>query len=261
MSYREGFILKGEGKKALILIHGLTGGPFELRWIGGKFNQEGYDVYCPILAGHCTTLEDLKKTKWQDWLDSVRTLLKTIENDYESIYVAGLCVGGMLSLLLSKESEKVKKVAAWSPTLYLDGWSIPKAVKLLPLVLATPVKHFFYFKEKFPYGIKNEAVRKKVSSLLTKNAVAYDRFPGVTIKELLKLSKHLIKELPTITKPVIVLHSQYDDLSSVKSAYTIYEKVSSPEKKLLILKDSYHMITIDNERETVFRETLKFFEK
>ena len=260
MSYKDGFILKGEGKKALILLHGLTGSPFELRWIGGKFNQEGYDVYCPILPGHCSTIKDLEKTKWQDWLEAGQTLLKTIEKDYEEIYLAGLCVGGMIALLLSEKSEKVKAVASWSPLVYLDGWTIPKAVVFLPLVLSTPLKHIFYFKEKYPYGIKNDKVRKKVLSLAEKTSFVYDRFTGIVLKELLNFSKYLIKQLPTITKPTIIIHSKYDDVSSVKSAYTIYQNISSQKKKLLILENSYHMITIDNDKETVFEQTKEFFE-
>ncbi|ACN98727.1 alpha/beta hydrolase [Sulfurihydrogenibium azorense] len=260
MSYKDGFILKGEGKKALILLHGLTGSPFELRWIGGKFNQEGYDVYCPILPGHCTTVKDLEKTKWKDWLEAPRTLLKTIEKDYDEIYLAGLCVGGMLALLLSRESDKVKAVASWSPLVYLDGWTIPKAVVFLPLVLSTPLKHIFYFKEKYPYGIKNDKVRKKVLSLAEKTSFVYDRFTGIVLKELLDLSKYFVKQLPYIKKPTIIIHSKYDDVSSVKSAYTIYEKISSQKKKLIIVEDSYHMITIDNDKETVFEQTLKFFQ-
>lgn len=320
MARKDGFYLKNENKKAILLLHGLTGSPFELRWIGKRFHNENYDVFCPVLPGHCSTLEDLKNSTWKDWYNGAKSVLENIiSSGYEKIYTAGLCVGGVIALLLALEyKEKVTSVAAWSPILFLDGWTIPKSAFLLPLILATPMKHFFSFKEAYPYGIKNDATRKRIISMGSKDVqpqgemvpipvlegVAYnnhglemvssmfttpfasyfkefdlnrsgndglsasstsvgthDRIPGVTLKELLKCFKFTKKHIGKLDKPALLIHSRYDDVTSVKSSQFLFDNIASKTKELVILENSYHMVTIDNDKETVFKETFEFFEK
>ncbi|MEZ0323098.1 MAG: alpha/beta fold hydrolase [Hydrogenothermaceae bacterium] len=50
-------------KKAVILLHGLTGSPVELKWVAKDFKRAGYDVFTPILPGHCSSIEKLKGIK------------------------------------------------------------------------------------------------------------------------------------------------------------------------------------------------------
>jgi carboxylesterase len=67
--------------------------------------------------------------------------------------------------------------------------------------------------------------------------------------------------LNSVTTPLLIIHSQEDDLASVKGAKEVYNKVSSIDKELIILHDSYHMVLYDNEREYVFSKALEFFDK
>lgn len=258
MNLEGGFVLKSNHNKAILLLHGLTGSPFEMRWLGGKLHKKGFDVYCPVLPGHCSTLKALKRTKWEHWYDESKKITKELMELYDQeVYTVGLCIGGMIGVLLGKEFS-LKGSITLSPILFLDGWTIPKTVHLLPIVLNTPLKHFVYFKEKEPYGIKNEFVRKRVSKMLTKNSVAYDRYPGIIIKELLRLSRQFRKSLAAIQTPTLIIQSSKDDLTSMKSGETIYREISSPFKRLLMLHDSYHLITIDNEKGIVLKEILNF---
>ncbi|MBP7056376.1 MAG: hypothetical protein KBB52_05955, partial [Candidatus Omnitrophica bacterium] len=71
-----GFTLQGENGSLVILIHGLTGTPNEMRFLANYFNKKGYSVICPRLANHGEPLCILKKTKWQAFYNSVREVLK-----------------------------------------------------------------------------------------------------------------------------------------------------------------------------------------
>jgi carboxylesterase len=51
------------GEDAVLLIHGLTGTPAEMRYIAKNLLKQGFSVACPQLAGHCGSVSDLKRSK------------------------------------------------------------------------------------------------------------------------------------------------------------------------------------------------------
>ena len=67
-----GYYLPGTTNRAVILIHGLTGTPHEMRFIANYLNRQGYSVSCPRLAKHGTPINVLKRSKWQEFYKTVR---------------------------------------------------------------------------------------------------------------------------------------------------------------------------------------------
>lgn len=257
------FSIVNNNKRAVLLLHGLTGTPLELRWMAKDFSKAEYDVYYPVLPGHCSTMEELKKTKWQDLYNFSKEFYLNLKAKYEEVFVAGLCVGGMLGLMLGFEFQDIPAIASWSPVMGIDGWAIPWYRFLLPLGLYTPLKHIYYWKEKEPYGIKNEAMRKKIMSMMfnekSNEAMAYDKIPAPIILELKKMGRYIKKHIKNLRAPLLIIHSKEDDLSSIKGAKFVYENASSSNKKFIELSNSYHIITMDNEKDIVSKETIDFF--
>ena len=268
-----GLFFKGTNGGSVILIHGLTGTPHEMRYLAGSFHKKGYSVFCPRLANHDEPLDVLKKTKWQECYESVRKVFLRIKNTnpHETVFVAGLSMGALLALLLAEEfQEEITGVCCLSPTLFYDGWNTPWTRHLLPLAYCTPLKHFAYFKEESPYGIKNEEIRERVhryfqnASLDQGESVSrfgYPYFPVTLLYQLRLLVKHLIKKLPSIQTPLQIIQAKEDDMTSVKNAKFIYDRVSSGMKEIVLLDNSYHIITADQERAKVARKMLEFFVK
>jgi carboxylesterase len=266
MKTEKEFRLVWGNKKAILLIHGLTGGPFELRQIAKRFHSKGYDIYCPVLPGHVESLSKLKKTKWHHWQSYIEDYLRMIiDNEYNEIYIAGLCMGATLAITLAAKEEfygRIKAIATWSIFTEPNGWSLPwYRVFLLPMIIHTPVRYFYNIKERHPYGIKNETLRKKICFLMANTQSAYDRTPAVSLLELKRLSKFLLNNIDKVKVPVLMIHSEYDDVSDIKNAEKVYNKLQCKEKSFIRLYNSYHMITIDNDKQIVIDETLKFFEK
>jgi len=260
MSY-EGIDLSG-GEKTVVLIHGLTGGPFELNYLAKKLNKAGFTVKVPLLAGHGTTLEELKKTRWQDWYDSIKKVVLELEAEGRPIYVGGLCMGAVLALHAAFDlKEKICGVVAMSTTLRYDGWSIPWYSFLLALNYYTPARYLYSYPEREPYGIKNERLRRIVVKGMKDNTIAYDRVPGVSIRELYKLANTVKKELPQIKTPTLILHSREDDTASLKNADYIERHTGASYVRKVLLTDCYHMITIDNQKELVAEELNSFFKE
>ncbi len=243
---------------AIMLFHGLTGSPFELRKYAKVLFNAGLDVYCYCLPGHGDNKIDIYNVKCRDWIEFVSEKFRSLRGYYKDFYVGGLCLGAMLALYLAQKFKTISGVICLSVTLYLDGWTIPKYNFLLPLGLNTIIKYYYTFLEREPYGIKNPIVRKKIAKLMKQNTVALDNYPLSAIGELLKLSKTVRPLIKNVTSPIIIFHSKEDDLTSTKSADFVYSEVSSFIKEKVILQNSYHLILYDNEHRFVFEKSIDF---
>src|ERR1039457_7081398 len=95
-----GFVLSGQNGEAVILIHGMTGTPHEMRFLANYLNRQGYAVYCPRLANHGAPIQILQMSKWQDFYQTVRQCYLQIQGQYKNIYTGGLSMGALLALLL-----------------------------------------------------------------------------------------------------------------------------------------------------------------
>lgn len=69
------------------------------------------------------------------------------------------------------------------------------------------------------------------------------------------------QSMSRITAPALVIHAVEDEVASPRSAHYIAEHIGSKVVEKVLLHNSYHMITVDNEREQVAADTLRFFER
>ncbi len=249
------------GEHAVLLIHGLTGSPFEMKYLARQLNRAGFTVKGPCLAGHGTTLEDLKKTRWQDWYVGVLDSCRELKRTHATVSVAGLCMGALLALKLSVDlAEDVNAIALISTTLFYDGWGLPWYKFSLPLAYYTPVCHIYSFKEREPYGIKNEALRTRIVEGMRDSSIAHESVPGVSMRELYRLINVMKKKvISKVTTPTLIVHSKEDDLATAKNALFVQKHVRSDDVRVVLLDNCYHMIPIDNEREKAANEIIRFF--
>ena len=265
-----GFFLPGD-KNLCFLIHGLTGTAREMNSIAQRLNKQGFSVASPMLLNHNRSISILKRTTCKEFYNSIRDELLKYSHDYENIFVAGLSFGALIGILLAREfPEKIKALNCFSPTLFFDGWGNPKFKVFLPLIYRTPLKYWMYFKEEYPYGLKNERLRSKVESFY-KDANLFDYskvhlygypvIPASCMYQNYLLAKKVISVLKDIKTPIQLLQARDDDVTSPKNSYCIYNRIGSPQKKIVFFEDSYHIITADQERDKVAEQTVAFFEK
>ncbi len=257
-----------------MLIHGLTGSPYEMGFVARHLNRQGFTVSCPRLANHGRSLAVLKATIWEDCFDSMRRAFVTFREQLGPdvpLFVGGLSAGALLALLLAEAfPTDIAGVACLSPTLFYDGWNVPWTHRLLPLAYATPIGRFFYFKEESPYGIKSEGVRRRIHASYGDARLdgdgdfarnGYPFYPVTLYCEMRKLIRHFTRRLPTITTPVQIQQAVEDDITSPRNSEFIYKKIGSPMKELVLLHNSYHIITADQERETVAENIAAFCQR
>ncbi len=245
MKQRQGKIIPGceplyyEGNStACLLLHGFTGSPFELRLLGDSLHSEGYTISIPLMPGHGTKPEDLRKRTWCEWYEKAKFELFELRKKYTKVFVIGLSMGGSLALHLSAHYE-VNGVVALAPALYLKN----------KFSFLSHYLHIIY-----PY------TKKGASSDIKTNVktIAYDKIPLKSLSELLKFSKHLRNDLPDIYAPALIIYTNKDHVVDEKGPAEIYRRLSSKNKRILELQKSYHVITLDIEKEKVFREIKNF---
>jgi len=259
------FFFEG-GRSGVLLIHGLTGTPMEMKLLGKGLNRAGFTVHGMQLAGHCGDVDDLLATGWHDWYASVEKAADELRSKVDHLFVGGLSMGALLALKLAAERpEQVCGVGVYGATFRYDGWSIPAVARLsflLPLFKKLGIGRNRSFMEAPPYGIRDERLRAQVSTAMLGGDSAAAGLPGnpwYSLAEMYELAADVRQRLSQVTAPCLVAHASEDDVASVKNAELVMREVSAPVE-LLLLNDSYHMITIDKERRTLIERSAAFFE-
>ncbi|WP_296556771.1 alpha/beta fold hydrolase [Pigmentiphaga sp.] len=253
------------GRAGVLLIHGLTGTPNEMRTVGKGLHRAGFTVYGMQLAGHCGDVDDLVRTGWKDWYASVLEGVDRLRRDVDHCFVAGLSMGAVLALKAAADRpDDIAGVGVYGATFRYDGWNIPwywRLSFLLPWFKRFNLFQDKTFDEEPPYGLKDERLRAAVSSSMLGGDSADAGLPGnpwSSLAELIDLSATVRRQLPQVRAPCLVMHAAEDDMASVGNARLVMNRVSGPAKQVL-LHDSYHMITVDRERREVIRESAEFF--
>lgn len=251
----------------MLLIHGLTGTPTEMRLVGKGLNRAGFSVYGMQLAGHCGNVQDLIATGWKDWYASVEAAAETFRHEVDHLFVAGLSMGAILALKLAAERpEWVRGVGVYGATFRYDGWAIPWYGRLsfmLPLLHRFGIGKHRMVHESEPYGLRDERLRAQISGLMLGGDSAAAGLPGnpwPSLAEMHNMAAVVRGELPKVSAPCLVAHATEDDVASLENAHLVARSVSGPVE-MLLLEDSYHMITIDRERRVLIDRSAEFFSK
>jgi carboxylesterase len=251
-------------KSPVLLYHGLTGAPAELQSVSRALRRAGYEVETPMLPGHGVDEATLLKTGWRDWLGACEQDLLRVTANGDQAFVGGLSMGAVLALALAeKYPERVKGVAAFAPTMRYDGWATPGGSWFIPIGKHLPFVNRWRFMERPPYGIKDERLRAVIEEMMfsgsTKDA-GLPFMPGLSLASNLVLVNKVERQLHKVAAPVLLVHATEDDITHIRNAERLAAKVSGPVRKLY-LENSYHLVTVDQERGKVAQATVAFFDE
>lgn len=251
------------GRVGVLLIHGLSGTPVEMRYIANGLAREGHTVSCPQLAGHCNTLEDLRRSTWIDWYGTTERALLDLKARCDHVFVAGLSMGGILALrLAAQHPETVRGVMSYAPTLWLDGWGVPWYARFFHLVREKFSADRMHFTERPPYGIKDHRLRALIAEALHSgdpSKAGFFSIPGGPMIELRWLVRDVRRQLSGIRQPVLLVHPRDDDRASLKNT-SYLQKHLGGRVETVILEDSYHVVTLDKQRDVVLQKSASFIQ-
>ncbi|MFJ5994333.1 alpha/beta hydrolase [Streptomyces sp. NPDC092370] len=231
------------GEVAVLLCHGFTGSPQSLRPWAEYLAEHGMTVSLPLLPGHGTRWEDLRITGWQDWYAEVDRELRLLCERRETVFVAGLSMGGALALrLAAKHGDAVRGVMVVNPANKVHGLAAHALPVVRHLVPATK-------------GIASDIAKPDSREL------GYDRVPLHAAHSLRRFFQATDRELPQVTQPVLLLHSPQDHVVPPADSARILGRISSTDVKEVILEQSYHVATLDHDADRIHEESLAFIRR
>jgi carboxylesterase len=244
----EPFLFPGS-RTGCLLIHGFTGAPKEMRWMGEHLAAQGFSVLGVRLAGHATRPDDMIRSRWTDWVASVEDGYHLLCGLADRIYVIGLSMGGVLSLLISTRLD-VKGVVAISTPFQMPAdwrlnylWLLSRIWPYMPKTRAAPDSGWF-------------------DKQAWKDHVSYPQNPVRSIAELNALLAEMRLALPDVRVPVLLIHSEQDRYVVRENMERIYSGLTNAaEKTKLLVKNSGHVVTRDAAREQVFDATTAFIRR
>jgi carboxylesterase len=248
----EPFFFPGQGENAHIgclLIHGFTGAPQGLRWLGGCLNRRGYTVCGIRLAGHATRPADMIRTRWQDWLLSVEDGCNLLRSCTDQIFLLGLSMGGVLSLTAAAQFE-IRGVVAMSA--FYD----------LPTNISLPAWVIRILSCFMPYMRKGKVHKENWFDIAARQKhISYSVLPVRSASELKCLVTEMRTALPRINVPVLLIHSRDDLYLEKNSMQQIFDQLTTPDKHMLWVEGGGHNIAEEPTREKIFEAAADFIQR
>jgi len=246
----EPFIFRGDSDKpACLLIHGFTGGPKEMRWMGEYLHEQGITCLGVRLAGHATKPEDMIRSRYADWIASVEDGYHLLRGMSDNIFLAGLSMGGTLSLLMSTNLN-VKGVIAMSTPYKLREDPRLKYVNLISIFEAYTPKSS---------EVPGESWFDKEA---WKDHISYPQNPVRSVGELDSLLGEMRNALPRVNVPVLLIHSKDDLYVLPENMEWIYDDLrNASDKEKVYITGSGHVVTRDAARRQVFESAVEFIQR
>ena len=261
----EPFFFPASTEVGVLLVHGFTGAPKEMRWMGEYLHQQGFTVLGLRLSGHATQPEDMLRSSYSDWLASVEDGYRLLSGAVKNIYMMGLSMGGVLTLT----------TAAYLPP-HGTGTSPPESTGASPVkglvAMSTPyslppdprLRHIEWISKAVPFMPKG--TEEPGSGWFDKEAykeqISYPLNPIRSAAELEVLLANMRAALPNVTVPVCMIHSKNDVYIVPENMEQIYAGlVNATDKSKHYVTESGHVVTRDAARGQVFEIARDFIKR
>ena len=240
----QSFFFQGNNGRAVLLIHGWTTTPYELRRLGVYLNENGYTVYAPMLSGHGTVPGDLESVKWTDWIKDSEMAYEKLKKDNEKVFVIGTSIGASLTLILAKKYPEISGIVLMATPYKL------RFEKIVEIFVKIECRFRKYRKKFYPptFG-KSSAITRLIS---------YQTYPIKNVLEAAKVIQEGRKDLEKITQPCFLMQSTSDHIVSRSSMENIFNQISSKIKNKKYIKRAYHTFISDIKNENVLGDILNF---
>jgi carboxylesterase len=223
----------------VLVLHGFTGNPQSLRGLAEALHAAGFAVELPLLPGHGTSVDDLIDSGWADWSAAAESAYEALAATVDKVVVAGLSMGGSLTLWLATRHPEIAGIVCVNPAVevgadMVDGirQMLDGGVDRIPAIGG---------------DVADPAAREK----------AYDATPLRPLLSLADAAAETVDDLAKVGCPVLLMTSPQDHVVDPHNSDIVAERVSGPVERVT-LERSYHVATLDYDKDLVFERTVEF---
>lgn len=237
----------------VLLLHGFTGTPYEVSYLGDRLRDSGLVVTTPLLPGHGTSPRQLNRTTVGEWRAAVDEHLDSLLAETGVAAVAGLSMGGLLALdAASRRPGSIAAVVSLAAPMWLEGGArVLAALGRLPRRLTAGLPAIA--KSGGGSDVRDPEIRRQNP--------AYPVLPLSGVIELTRLIRAVRAGLARVHCPTLVIHGRQDHTAPPGSASVIFNGITSADRQLLMVPDSYHLVAHDVERDRVAAAAAAFLRR
>jgi carboxylesterase len=239
----EPFSAAGDNGNGVLVCHGFTGNPQSMRGLAEAFAAAGFSVELPLWPGHGTSIEDMLETGWDDWSAAAEAAYAELASRCGKVVVAGLSMGGTLATWLAAAHPEIAGLVAINAAIEPPGEAVAEVLRDT-LRQGTTVMP----------AIGNDVADPSQKEL------AYEGMPVACLLSVLGPQETLASQLGDIRCPTLIITSKQDHVVQPSSSDYLAERVGGPVERVF-LERSYHVATIDFDREEIFTRSVEFARK
>lgn len=236
------------GKTGILLVHGFTGSPASLRPLAEMLAKRGFAIELVRLPGHGTDLREILPTRYDDWKAAVVAAGRALAARTERLLIAGLSLGGTLSLdVASSELSPAGVVTINAQILNRDGLAIrlgPLIERILPIV---PPKLA---------GLTPNDIAKPDA-----DEHAYTWVPTAAGNSIVRALSRVRGQLDKLACPVLVMYSPNDHSVPPANSKALLELIDRKWTEELVLERSFHVATLDYDLELIEAKIATFADR
>jgi carboxylesterase len=229
----------GQGRIGVLFLHGFNSSPHSMREWAKLTADAGYRVAVPRLPGHGTHWRELNATRWRDWYCCAEREFRGLAANCDQVFVAGHSMGGALALRLAAlHPDQVAGLALVNPALLPYGFQ--RIVPIASLVMASVPSR--------AHDVARIGIERH----------GYDQTPLAPAVSMFQMFADVRASLDLVRCPTLIFRSAIDHVVPGRSTDYVQSHLSSEEIVVRDLPHSYHVATLDHDRDLIFAETLAF---
>lgn len=235
-------------RTVVLLLHGFTGSPWEVRPLGEALAARGFRVTAPLLPGHGATPEAMLWVTWREWLAAAEDALGSLKS-FEKVAVAGLSMGALLATLLAaRHSSRLSGLVLMAPVVEVKRGG----ARLLRVARHLPHQGLL------PQWVKKETTDLELDDVRAESPLL-PRYPLARVLDLFTLQDLVADSLGYVRCPSLVLAARQDRVVDYQAVCRFQAKL--PRSRLVTLERGRHIIPRDADRALALTLAAEFFDR
>lgn len=246
----EATTLLGNGRNAVLLVHGFSGAHTDFNTLGQTLQAKGISVRLMRLPGHGTFVVQQATVSAEQLIEAVRHEYRALRQSYERVALVGFSMGGSLATIVTAEEpvDRLVLIAPYYGVTYQWYYVLPPELwnRLTAWLIPYAIRSDFFVKVN----------RKEVKDQIYSYRVISSRAAGALIALGCHARRHEVLE--QIRCPVLLLHSRGDEAASPARSQRAFNAMASLDKRAVWYEASNHILLWDHDRQAVTDEIVSF---